>query len=195
MTTLKNISFLLLTAALAFFMSSCGANMYEQPKFEVNEQNQFFSNQSSNLQLLEGTVSRKFGLLDPSFLSGQDENGALTEVPFPVTKELLLRGQQRFNIYCAPCHNYMATGDGIIVQKGMPQPTSFHNPRLLDAPVGYFFGVMTNGFGRMYSFASRIPPEDRWAISAYIKTLQFSQNTSLDAIPAEFRDTLKGARE
>ncbi len=195
MKIIKSISYLLAIVGIGFFISSCGANMYDQPKSEVNELSPYFSNQSSNRPLVKGTISRNFGSLEPAFLSGQDDNGALTELPIPVTKELLLRGQERFNIYCSPCHNYLATGDGIIVQKGMPQPTSFHNQRLLDAPVGYFYGVMTNGFGRMYSFASRIQPEDRWAIAAYIKTLQFSQHTSLDALPAEFRDSLKGAKE
>lgn len=195
MKIINKIAYVAFVAGLAFFMSSCGANMYEQPKIEVNELSPYFSNQSSNRQLPEGTVSRNFGSMETAFLSGQNENGNLTDLPIPLTKELLIRGQERFNIYCSPCHNYMATGDGIIVQKGMPQPTSFHDQRLLDAPVGYFFGAMTNGFGRMYSFASRIPPEDRWAIAAYIKTLQFSQHTNLDDLPAEFRDTLKGAKE
>ena len=195
MMPIKNISFIILIATLGFLISSCGKNMYDQPKFEVNEANPYFANQSTNRNLEPGTVSRKYGALDSAFLSGQDENGMLTQLPVELTKELLVRGQERFNIYCAPCHNYTATGDGIIVQKGMPQPTSFLNQRLVDAPVGYFYGAMTNGFGRMFSYASRIQPEDRWAIAAYIKTLQFSQHANLEDIPAEFRKNLKGASE
>ncbi len=192
---IKKSSLIGLLIALSFFISACGANMFDQPKFQVNEASPYFANQSSNRELIAGTVSRERGALDSSFLTGQDDNGMLSELPVTLTKELLLRGQERFNIYCAPCHNYTATGDGIIVQKGMPQPTSFLEPRLVAAPVGYYYGAMTNGFGRMFSYASRIQPEDRWAISAYIKALQFSQRANLEDIPAEFRSNFKGASE
>lgn len=192
---IKNSSFLVLIVALSFLISACGANMYDQPKFQVNEASPYFANGSSNRELVEGTVSRTRGALDTAFLTGQDENGMLSVLPVPLTKELLVRGQERYNIYCAPCHNYTSTGDGIIVQKGMPQPTSFLEPRLVTAPVGYFYGAITNGFGRMYSYSSRIQPEDRWAISAYIKALQFSQHANIEDIPSEFRANLKGASE
>lgn len=195
MMSIKKINFFVLIIALSFLFSACGANMFDQPKFQVNESSHYFANGSSNRDLVEGTVSREIGALDTAFLTGQDENGMLNELPVALTKELLVRGQERFNIYCAPCHNYTANGDGIIVQKGMPQPTSFLEPRLVAAPVGYFYGAISNGFGRMFSFSSRIQPEDRWAISAYIKALQFSQHASLEDIPAEFRSNLKGASE
>jgi len=186
---------IILIALISMLISACGANMYDQPKFEVNEANPYFANQSTNRPLPEGTVSRERGALSTSFLSGQDENGMLNELPIELTKDLLLRGQDRYNIYCAPCHNYTATGDGIIVQKGMPQPTSFLEPRLVAAPVGYFYGAITNGFGRMFSYASRIQPEDRWAIAAYIKALQFSQHANIEDIPGEYRVKLEGASE
>ena len=114
----------------------------------------------------------------------------MTELPIPPTLELCQRGQQRYNIYCTPCHNFSGNGLGVIVKKGMPQPVSFHDQRLRDAPVGYFFNAMTNGFGRMYSYASRIPPEDRWAIASYIRALQLSQNATLEDVPEELRDSL-----
>jgi mono/diheme cytochrome c family protein len=115
----------------------------------------------------------------------------LSDIPLELSTELLERGQQRYNIYCAPCHNFTGDGQGVIVQKGMPQPVSFHDQRLRDQNIGYFYFVSTNGFGRMFSYASRITPEDRWAIAAYIRTLQLSQHATLEDVPADLIDELK----
>lgn len=176
-------------------LSGCGRNMFDQPKYTANSGSSLFEDGSSARPILEGTVSREFGNLNPAFLSGQDENGFLTELPLPLSEDLLLRGQQRYNIYCAVCHNYSGDGRGIIVQKGFPQPTSFQDQRLRDAPVGYFYNAMSNGFGRMNSYAYRIPPEDRWAIAAYIRALQVSQNATLDDVPEDVRSQLTGASQ
>jgi cytochrome c553 len=161
--------------------------MYDQPKAELYEASPYFSNGSSSRPLLEGTVSRQRGAIDEAFISGQDENGLLTELPVPVSLELLQRGQERYNIYCSPCHNYSGNGQGMIVQRGFPSPISLHDQRLRESSVGYFYNAMTNGFGRMFSYASRIPPEDRWAIAAYIRALQLSQYATLDDVPEEIR--------
>ena len=171
----RRLSVLLTTVTLVLLLTGCGMNMFDQPKAEVYEESPYFDNGSSSRELIEGTVSRSEGAVSVSYLTGSDENGLLTEVPLDLTIELLYRGQERFNIYCAPCHNYNGDGNGVIVQKGFPQPTSFHVDRLRTAPVGYFYSAMTNGFGRMFSYASRVPPEDRWAITAYIRALQLSQ--------------------
>lgn len=169
---------LLLTAG-ALLLSACGRNMYEQPKVEVFESLPYDAARPSVQPLPEGTVSRNRGAVDPAFYGGQGADGGMaTDLPFPVTMEVLERGQERFNIYCAPCHGYAGDGLGVIVQRGMPQPRSFHDPAVRDQPVGYFYNAATNGFGRMFSYASRVPPEDRWAISAYIKALQLSQFAS-----------------
>ncbi len=102
----------------------------------------------------------------------------------PVTRQSLARGRERFNIYCAVCHGATGDGNGMIVQRGFPQPPSFHDQRLRDAPAGHFVDVITNGYGVMYSYASRVAPEDRWAIAAYIRALQLSQHAaSADAEP------------
>ena len=114
----------------------------------------------------------------------------MSEPPLEITEAVLKRGQERFNIYCSPCHNYSGNGEGMIVQKGFVQPVSFHDPRLRAAPAGYFFGVITNGYGRMYSYASRVPPEDRWAISSYIKALQYSQNAPVAELSGGVRNRL-----
>lgn len=169
--------------ACTLLLSACGLNMYDQPKAEVLEKSPFFTDETSMRPIPEGTVSRNRGAVDPSYYTGQGESGFATELPFEVTLEVMERGQERYNIYCSPCHNFNGDGLGVIVQKGMVQPTSFHAERLREQPVGYFYNSITNGFGRMYSYASRIPPEDRWAISAYVKAMQLSQYA--DAADAE----------
>ena len=115
----------------------------------------------------------------------------MTKFPFPITKEVLLRGQERFDIYCAPCHGRTGYGDGMIVRRGFSAPPSYHEARLRKASVGHFFDVITNGFGAMYPYGDRITPEDRWAIIAYIRALQLSQDASLNDVPASKRATLK----
>lgn len=180
-------------AATALLLSACGRNMYDQPKAEVYEASPFFSDGASARPLPDGTVSRDRGAIDPVYLTGQDDAGLVSELPVALTPELLRRGQERYNIYCAACHNYNGDGRGMVVQKGFVQPTSFHEQRLLDAPVGYFYNAITNGFGRMYSYASRVPVEDRWAISAYVRALQLSQNATVDDVPAEVLNGLRDA--
>lgn len=173
----------LLALAAALVLTGCGRNMFDQPRANTYDASPFFADGASSRPLREGTVSRERGGTDPSFYTGQGPNGLLAELPLELSVEVLERGQERYNIYCSVCHNYNGDGRGMIVQKGAVQPTSFHEQRLLDAPVGYYFNAMTNGFGRMYSYASRIPPEDRWAIAAYVKALQLSQNAFVGDIP------------
>jgi mono/diheme cytochrome c family protein len=110
--------------------------------------------------------------------------------PIPVTAELVARGHERFNIFCAPCHSQLGDGQGMIVKRGFRQPPSFHLDRLRQAPVGHFFDVITNGFGAMPDYAEQIPPADRWAIIAYIKALQLSQNATVADVPADHRADL-----
>lgn len=174
-----------MSAVLMVLLSSCGRNMFEQPKAEPFEASPYFEDGASMRPLVPNTVSREFGALDPAYLTGMNAGGMLTEMPIELSLDLLHRGQERFDIYCSPCHNYNGDGVGATVRRGFPQPPSFTSTdRLLDAPVGYFYSAITNGFGRMYSYASRISVEDRWAISAYVKALQLSQNASADDIPA-----------
>ncbi|HZJ09379.1 MAG TPA: cytochrome c [Trueperaceae bacterium] len=175
-----------LLAAVIGLLSACGRNMYEQPKVEAYEASEFFDDGASMRSPVPNTVSREFGALDPAFLTGQGEGGMLTELPVELTLELLQRGQGRYDIYCSPCHNYNGDGVGATVRRGFPQPSSFiTTERLLDAPVGYYFSAMTNGFGRMFSYASRVSAADRWAIAAYIKALQLSQNADPTDIPED----------
>ena len=185
-----NSVFLLVALLL---LSSCGRNMYDQAKYEPLEASAMFTDGASAQLPVENTIPRTIGngdnfIHNPEYYSGLGESGFVSEVPFELSEALLLRGQERYNIYCAPCHNYSGNGEGMIVQKGFPQPTSFHAERLRIQPAGYFVHAMSNGFGQMASYASRVPPEDRWAIAAYIKTLQYSQYALLEDAEAICED-------
>ncbi len=177
--------------ALALLVSGCGRNMAEQPRLGAQQASPFFADGSGNRPLLEGTVSRERGGIDPVFFTGMGPDGMVSQLPIELSYELLQRGQERYDIFCSMCHGYTGEGDGMVVRRGFPRPASFHEQRLLDASVGYYFSAMTNGFGRMYSYASRIAPEDRWAIAAYVKALQLSQNATLDDVPTEVRRALE----
>jgi cytochrome c553 len=180
-------------AALVLLLSACGNNMADQPAVRPLQGSEFFADGSGMRLPLEGTVSRRAGAVDPVFTTGQDASGLITELPVALTLELLQRGQERYDIFCAVCHGHTGHGDGMVVTRGFPAPASFHDQRLLDASVGYYFSAMTNGFGRMYSYASRIPAEDRWAIAGYVKALQLSQNATLDDVPATVRLELESS--
>ena len=170
--------------------------MYNQPKYKALAASTFFADGRASRNPVAGTIARGQLRLDRHLYEGKADTGLATTLPMPLTKELLERGHQRFDIYCSPCHDRTGRGNGMVVQRGLKRPPSFQQDRapgnapgdginLRTAPVGYFFDVMTNGFGVMYSYASRITPEDRWAIAAYIRTLQFSQNASFDQLPTE----------
>jgi cytochrome c553 len=173
----------------ALVLSGCGLNMFDQPRVDALTATPFFADGTAQRPLIEGTVTRERGGIDPSYFTGQGPDGLMTDVPFEVTLALLQRGKERYDIFCSVCHGYTGDGTGMIVQRGFPQPTSFHQQRLLDAPVGYYVSVITNGFGRMFPYAARLPAEDRWAIAVYVKALQLSQNASVDDVPqAVLRD-------
>ena len=145
----------------------------------------FFEDGRSSRPLLDGTIARGHLKLDEHFYTGKVNGELVKTLPFPVTLAVLQHGRERFNIYCAPCHSATGDGRGMIVQRGLKQPESYHGQRLRDVAVGHFFDVMTNGFGAMYSYGDRIPPKDRWAIIAYIKALQLSQGANLRDLPAQ----------
>lgn len=185
---------LFMSLFVALFLSGCSwqQQMAFQPRYDPLEKSEFFDDGLSARQMVPNTVARG-QLRDDEHLYTGRVNGELAETfPFPVTAETLERGQERYDIYCAPCHSQTGDGNGMIVQRGFPAPTSFHSQRLREAAPGYYFDVMTNGFGVMYSYASRVKPEDRWAIAAYIRALQLSQNATLDDVPAEERPKLEG---
>lgn len=185
----------------AVFAAGCGVrfDMQDQPRYKAYKKSDFFIDGRAMRDLPEGTVAR--GLLkdNKAFYTGKIDNpdpnaqaqsttdasgntivttfpNVIDEFPVPVTKALIDRGQERYNIYCIVCHGAVGAGDGMIVRRGFVKPPTYHDDRLRNAPVGHFFDVITNGFGRMNSYAHMIPAGDRWAIVAYIRTLQASQN-------------------
>ena len=159
--------------------------MYDQEKYEPLEASAFFADGMSFRSQVDGTVAQGQLMLDEHFYQGKIQGQLAETLPMAVDRQLLERGRERFNIFCSPCHDKTGSGNGMIVQRGLKQPPSYHQERLREVPVGHFFDVMTNGFGVMYSYASRIPVADRWAIVAYIKVLQLSQNLEFDQLPAE----------
>jgi mono/diheme cytochrome c family protein len=173
--------------------AGCHKDMYDQPKYRPLEESGFFKNGNSSRPLEPGTVPHgRFqpdDLLTTGKIGGVDAN----VFPFPVTEPVLRRGQERFNIFCSPCHGRLADGNGMIVQRGFKRPPSFHSDRLRQAPAGHFFDVMTNGFQAMFSYRDRVSPQDRWAIIAYIRALQLSQHASTSDVPPEDLARLEAA--
>jgi mono/diheme cytochrome c family protein len=188
------------TLALVLLLSGCRRDMQEQPRYDPLAGTNFFGDGRSARPIVDGTVA--WGRLttegpDPGFLridqaryTGKIDNQYVDYFPFPMTRADLDRGQQRFNIYCSPCHSRTGDGNGMVVQRGFKQAASYHTQRLINMPVGHFFDVITNGFGQMPSYASRVEPDDRWRIAAYIRVLQLSQDAPVDAVPAAQRSDL-----
>ena len=177
----------------------CRYDMQDQPRYKVYKQSDFFADNRASRDPIAGTVARGQLKEDKAFYTGKIANpnpnaqvqtttdasgntlvasfpNDIDEFPIPVTKELIDRGQDRFNIYCIVCHGPVGNGDGMVVRRGFPKPPTYHDDRLRNAPVGHFFDVMTNGWGKMNSYAAQVSTADRWAIVAYIRALQAAQN-------------------
>jgi cytochrome c553 len=176
-------------------LSACRQDMHDQPKYIPLRPSDFFLDGRSARPLSEGTVARGHLNDDVAYFTGKGADGKpVKDFPMPVTKEVLLRGQQRFNVYCSPCHDRTGGGNGMIVRRGYRRPPSYTSERLRDQPDGYFFDVITNGFGAMPDYAIQIQPQDRWAIVAYIRALQLSQQATINDVPADARGQLGGAQ-
>jgi hypothetical protein len=164
--------------------------MRDQPRLDPLEASDFFDDGVASRPLPPGTVPRGHLNQDPRFAAGRDGNRLAERFPVEVTRKMLERGQERYNIFCAVCHGRVGDGLGMVVRRGFKQPPSYHTDRLRSAPPGYFFDVMTNGFGTMPSYAAQVEPADRWAIAAYIRALQLSQNATLADFPEGLRPEL-----
>jgi mono/diheme cytochrome c family protein len=175
---------------LWLILTGCRQDMHNQPRYKPLAATWFFGDGRSARPEIEGTVARGHLRIDQARYTGKLNDQEVDYFPFPITRADLERGQERFNIFCSPCHSRIGDGNGMVVRRGFRQAASYHTQRLIDAPVGHFFFVMTNGFGAMPSYGSRIEPDDRWRIVAYVRVLQFSQNAPLDAVPAEQRGAL-----
>jgi len=165
--------------------------MHDNPRHEPLEASRVFADRSSSRPFVDGTVPRGH-LNDDEFLHTGKVNGQpVAEFPFAITRKELDRGQDRYNVFCAPCHSRIGDGRGMVVQRGFQRvPPSFHIDRLRTAPHGYFFDVMTNGFGVMPDYRAQLTPEDRWAVVAYIRALQLSQNATMEDVPEAMRSGL-----
>ena len=180
--------------ALVLLLAGCRQNMHNQAKYVPLRESDYFADGTSARPLPAHTVARGFLRADRAAYTGLAKDGKPVDpFPFPVTREVLLRGEQRYNIFCSPCHDRAGTGRGMVVQRGYKQPPSFHIDRLRTSPAGYLYNVTAEGFGVMPSYASQIPPEDRWAIVAYVRVLQLSQNARLADLTPEERLRLDAA--
>lgn len=183
-----------MTLLLAFAVVGCRQDMHDQPKYKPFRSSDFFTDGSAMRPQIDGTVARGQLVEDLLFHEGLDLDGVPVEsIPMPVDRAVLLRGQERYGIFCAPCHGAAGDGRGMVVQRGYKQPPSFHEARLRDTPVGYYFDVMTNGFGQMQSYAAQVPIADRWAITAYIRALQLSQGARVSDLPPGAADKATSA--
>jgi mono/diheme cytochrome c family protein len=173
---------------------ACRQDMHDQPKYRPYRESAFFADDLSARPLVAGTVPRGHLNEDALLYTGKDNGAVATVFPFPVDATVMSRGQERFNIYCSPCHGRTGMGDGMVVQRGYRRPPRLDDERLRAAPVGHFFDVMTNGFGAMPDYAVQVRPRDRWAIAAYIRALQLSSHATLADVPQDERTRLESQR-
>jgi len=192
-----SVSLLVKLASLGLFAciaAGCRQDMHDQPKYRPYRESTFFADDLSARALVAGTVARGHLNDDTLLYTGKDNGAIATVFPFAVDAAVMARGQERFNIYCAPCHGRAGMGDGMVVQRGYRRPPRLDDQRLRESPVGHFFDVMTNGFGAMPDYAVQVRPRDRWAIAAYIRALQLSAHATLADVPASERGRLLEAQ-
>ena len=180
---------------ICFNLVACQQKMADQPRYKPLQKSDFFADERSARPLVDGTVARGDLQADEFFYAGKINGSLVDRFPFPIREQSLRRGQERYDIFCSPCHDRVGTGLGMIVRRGYRPPPSFHIDRLRSAPVGYFFDVMTHGFGVMPDYAEQVPPADRWAIVAYIRALQFSQNARVEDLPEKERRALAKSKK
>lgn len=178
-------------ALLICALAACRQDMHDQPRFEPLEASSLFSDGRSSRPRVPGTIARGEREYDAHLLDGRVNGELATTFPMEVTREVLERGRERYDVFCSACHDRAGTGRGIVVERGLKQPASFHVERLRKVPPGYVFDVITRGFGAMYDLAEHVPPDDRWAITAYVRALQRSQNATLTDVPEAERARLQ----
>ncbi len=181
----------LLLACVCAGLAACRQDMHDQPRDEPLTASRFFEDGRSARDPVPHTVARGHLSLDALLETGRVAGADGTVFPFPVTRDVMSRGRERFDIYCSPCHGRTGRGDGMVVRRGFRRPPTFHSERLRGVAVGHLVDVMTTGFGAMPAYASQIPARDRWAIAAYIRALQLSEHATLDDVPAGEREALR----
>lgn len=191
----RRARFLLLSACCLLPAVWCQQQMADQPRYQPLQRSTFFGDERSARPVIPDTVARGHLDADAAFYTGKVGGNLMDTLPLPLTEELLGRGQERFDIFCSPCHDRAGNGNGMVVRRGFRPPPSYHIDRLRQAPIGHFFDVMTHGFGAMPDYAAQVPPGDRWAIAAYIRALQLSQSGTLADVPPQERQRLLGERK
>ena len=185
----KHVAALIL-ATLA--LAGCRQDMHDAPRYEPLEKSTFFADGQSSRPFVVNTVARGQLREDRHLFEGVLDGRPAEAFPMPVTTAVLDRGRDRFNVFCSPCHGRTGSGDGMVVQRGFRKPPSYHEERLRVAPVGYFFDVMTHGFGAMQDYSAQLTVDDRWAVAAYIRALQLSQHATVNDVPTGRRADLDG---
>jgi mono/diheme cytochrome c family protein len=187
---MKMSRLVLALVAAVTFAAGCRQDMHDAPRYEAFEANATFADNRASRSAPVGTVARGWLREDEALYTGKVAGQPVDEYPFAIGRAELMRGQERFNIYCTPCHGKVGDGNGMVVQRGLRQAASFHQDRLRQEKLGYFYDVITNGFGAMPDYATQIPVRDRWLIVAYVRTLQMSQHASVNDVPADRRGAL-----
>jgi mono/diheme cytochrome c family protein len=176
---------------MAIAAAGCRQDMHDQPKYSAYEPSAFFGDRRSSRPLVEGTIARGHLNEDELLHTGRAGGQPAAVFPFAVDDALMRRGRERYDIFCSPCHGLTGDGDGMVVQRGYRRPPSFHVDRLRESPPGHLYDVITNGFGAMPDYAAQIPVRDRWAIAAYMRALQLSQNAAAVDLPPDVQGRLK----
>jgi len=190
-TVVEQIGCLAPLLGLLCSLCGCRREMYDQPGHKPLQASAFFTDGMSARPLPMGTIPRGFLRTNDVLYDGLQGTNLVEDIPVPVTKALIARGRERYDIYCSVCHDPNGEGNGMVVQRGFPRPPSYHIDRLRQAPAGHFYRVMTFGYGVMYPYATRVSPEDRWAITAYIRTLQLSHDSSASNTASNARASLR----
>ncbi len=171
-------------------LTACRDDMHNQPRYKPLAASEFFADHRAARPQVEGTIPRGHLRIDEARYTGKISGEDIDQFPIPIGKADIERGQNRFNVYCSPCHGRLGDGNGMVVLRGFRQPPSYYSEKLMTQPIGHFFDVMTNGFGAMPSYASRVDPDDRWRVAAYIRALQLSESARLSDVPADLRQNL-----
>src|SRR5271163_4606834 len=178
------------TIVTMLLLTACRQDMQDEPRYKPLAASEFFADHRSARPMVEGTVARSELRIDEARYVGKINGQDIDQCPIPIARADIERGQNRFNIYCTPCHGRLGDGNGMVVLRGFRQATSYYTEKLMKAPVGHFFDVVTNGFGAMPSYASRVEPDDRWRIIAYIRALQLSESAGINDVPQGQRQQL-----
>lgn len=182
--------FILLVGAIG--MVGCN-DMYDGHKMKPLQESKYYADHLSARQIPEGTVARGYDRTDELLYTGRIDSVLADAFPFEITDDVMKTGQHQFSTFCTPCHGRLGDGNGMIVQRGFPRPNSYHADSIRSKPAGYYFDVITNGFGRMYSYAPSVPVRDRWAIVAYIRALQLSQRAPTEELSSADRISISKA--